>query len=177
MCFVSQAELAGSQGPRLHTCTAASLRLERLGYHRSGGTPGLSRPGSSPRLRGQPRQETRQHAEGSGASEGEGSRSGTLMPEGPVPASKAPSTSHFPGAGRGKPPWQPDLPVSCLVPKELSAAVPTLGARKRRGQLGPPLGLSQASGGPVVPGASRAGGRGGTWGGRRGPGHPLGVAL
>ena len=71
----------------------------------------------------------------------------------------------------------PDLPVSCLVPKELSAAAPTLGARGRCGQLGLLLGLSQASGAPVVPGAGRTEGRGGTRVGRRGPGHPRRAAL
>lgn len=70
-----------------------------------------------------------------------------------------------------------DLPVSCLVSKESPAAVATSGARRRRGQFEPLLSLSQASGELVGSGTSRAGGKGGTRVGRRGPGHPRGVAL
>lgn len=55
-----------------------------------------------------------------------------------------------------------DLPVSCLVPKS-PAPVATSGARRRRGQRGPLLSLSQASGEPVGPGASKAGDRGDRW--------------
>lgn len=137
---------------------------------------GLNRALGSAQGRGQTGQ---QHAQGSGASEGEGPRSesSTLW----SPALKAPSTAHLLRAGRGKPPWRhcppPDLPVSCLVPKESSAAVPTLGDRGRRGQLGPLLGLSQASGAPAVPEASRTEGVGGTRVGCRGPGHPRRAAL
>lgn len=60
------------------------------------------------------------------------------------------------------------LPVSCLAPKS-PAAVATSGARRRRGQLGPLLSLSRASGEPVGPGASKARDRGE---GRWRPGHP-----
>lgn len=134
--------------------------------------PGIS-PGGGGRL-------GRQYAQGSGASEAEGPRSGSSTP-GSL-ALKVPSTTHLPRAGRGKPPWPgtappPDLPVSCLVPKESSAVVPTLGARGRHRQLGPLLGLSQASGAPAVPGAGRTEGGGGTRVGRRGPGHPRRAAL
>lgn len=69
-----------------------------------------------------------------------------------------------------------DLPVSCLVPKS-PAAVATSGARRRWGQLGPLLSLSQASRELVGPGASRAGDRGDTRMGPRGPGHPRRVTL
>ena len=134
-------------------------------------------PGVSPGGGGRP---GRQYAQGSGASEAEGPRPGSSTP-GSL-ALKAPSTTRLPRAGRGKPPRpgtapRPDLPVSCLVPKESSTAAPTLGARGQHGQLGPLLGISQASGVPAVPGANRTEGGGGTRVGRRGPGHPRRVAL
>lgn len=187
--------LAKQNGPGLRAeslhLQSCLLRLGRLGsmwrleggHHRHAAPRSCQAKGAHPGSRVCPGREIRQHEERQRflRAKGPGHRvTGvrrlvlSVQSAPPSPLSRLPphSWQGRPCAGH----WV-DLPVSCLMPKESPAAVATSGARRRRGQVRPLLGLSQASGEPVGPGTSRAGDRGGTRVGRRGPGPPRGVAL